>query len=117
MRTINWKWKGVVLGGLLAAGSAGLSNSCGGDDNASTSTTIVVPDAGNPGSGGAGGSDMTTGMAGNGGDNGGSGGGGAGGAGGTGGGGTMCPANGAGTFDNATRLQGLLGPDGGILPL
>jgi hypothetical protein len=121
MRTIHWKLKGVILGGLLLAGAGALANACGGDDNANP--PIVEPDGGTTttGAGGAGGTDMTTttttttGSGGTGGTSG------TGGTGGTGGagvdGGDMCPANGAGSFDNATRLMGLLSPDGGILPL
>ena len=109
MRTNHWKLKSAVVAGLLLAGAGMLGNACSGDDNAGPG--VVVPDGGNPtaGAGGAGGSSMTAGT----------GGGGTGGAGGSTGddGGEICPANGAGSFDNTTRLMGLLGPDGGILPL
>jgi hypothetical protein len=127
MPTNHWKLKSALAAGLLLVGSGVLANACSSDDNNNTTTGIVKPDGGETttasGAGGAAGSDPTTGTGtagtGAGGDDGGGTGGGTGGSdGGDPGAGGMCPANGAGTFDNAVRIPaGLLGPDGGILPL
>jgi hypothetical protein len=120
MRTNNWKLKSALAFGLVLLGAGALANACSSNDNPNATTNIVVPDGGSAGTGGAGGTDMagTAGAAGDG--AGGDGTAGTGGTGGSGGGDSgpagMCPANGAGTFENATRLTGLLDADGGIKP-
>jgi hypothetical protein len=102
--------KGAILGGLLLAGAAIVSNACGGDDS---NPAVITPDGGSAGSGmaGAGGDMGTAGGAGEGGA-GGAGGATGGSAGSGGSGGSACTP--AGSYDNS----GLpLSPDGGLPPL
>ncbi len=129
MATNNWKWMGVVLGGLLVVGGASLGNACGSDSTNATGTGVITPDGGSAGSttdmGSGGGTTTDTGGAGGAGGSAGAGTGGTAGTGGAGGAGTGGAGGSAGTstcqasgsFDNATRLKDLLGPDGGLPPL
>jgi hypothetical protein len=114
MATQNRTLKHLAIVSMLLSSAAVLVYACGGDDT--TGPTPITPTGGSSGAGGStGGSVDTGGMGGTAGAGTGGATGGAAGTAGAGGGVATCEPS--GTFDNATRLKGLLGADGGLPPL